>query len=314
MNVSYRTKSKAPGTLLQAVEASLLAASRHHPGVEEKPAEVLWTDADGQWQPVVKKLQERLPQLVVHGAYDAAKRTGPAVWLKCIVAGTIPLEPSPLTPLPSDGRGEPQKDVVPIVYLPNISRQMLRAAADSPPLLQPLVELQYRGAVWTQRNGKDWTVEAFLVSDDGLGLDVLRDEATRNSLHSSLPVLADTPVAQLEGKRLEAEDFDKLMVGDQPRDLLEWMNDPKGAREGWGEGKWHAFRSRCKAEYGFDPDADGAVGAAEKLGLRKELAWQQLWDRFTEAPVLYKALPDLLTRAKPTELLFNPESLSLIHI
>ena len=98
------------------------------------------------------------------------------------------------------------------------------------------------------------------------------------------------------------------MVSDQPRDLLEWMNDPKGAREGWGEGKWHAFRSRCKAEYGFDPDADGAVGAAEKLGLRKELAWQQLWDRFAEAPVLYKALPDLLTRAKPTELLFNPES------
>src|ERR1035437_2521670 len=112
MSVSYRTKVKAPGTLLQAVEASLLAATRHHAGVEEKPAAVLWTDADGQWQPVVKKLQERLPQLVVHGAYDAAKRTGPAVWLKCIVAGTIKL-PSPLTPPPSDGRGETAKDVVP---------------------------------------------------------------------------------------------------------------------------------------------------------------------------------------------------------
>jgi hypothetical protein len=294
MSVSYRNKSKAPGTLLQAVEASLLAATRHHAGVEERPAAVLWTDADGQWQPVVKKLQERLPQLVMHGTYDAAKRTGPAVWLKCIVARTIDLGLA--------------KDVVPIVYLPNISRQTLRATADCPPPLQPLVEMQYRGAVWTQRNGKDWTVEAFLVSDDGLGLDVARDEATRDSLHRSLPVLAETPVPQLEGKRLEAEDFDELMVGDQARDLLEWMNDPKGAREGWGEGKWHAFRSRCKKDYGFDPDADGAVGAAEKLGLRKEAAWQQLWVRFAEAPVLYKALPDLLTRAKPTELLFNPES------
>ena len=313
MSVSYRTKTKAPGTLLQAVEASLLAATRHHAGVEEKPAAVLWTDADGQWQPVVKKLQERLPQLVVLGEYDAAKRTGPAVWLKCIVAGTIsleptpnPLEPSPLTPLPK-GEGE-RKRAVPIIYLPNVSRQTLRAAADCPALLQPLVELQYRGVVWTQRNGKDWTVEAFLVSDDGLGLEVSRDEATRDSLRRSLLVLAETPVAQLEGKRLEAEDFDRLMVIDQPRDLLEWMNDPKGARESWGEGKWHAFRSRCKTEYGFDPDADGAVGAAEKLGLRKEVAWQQLWDRFGEAPVQYKALPDLLTRAKPTELLFNPES------
>ena len=294
MSVSYRTKTKALGTLLQAVEASLLAATRHHPGVETQPTAVLWTDADGQWQPVVKKLQELLPQLVVFGEYDASKRTGPAVWLKCIVGRTIDL-----------GLG---KDVVPIVYLPNVSRQTLRAAADCPPLLQPLVELQYRGVVWTQRNGKDWTVEAFLVSDDGLGLDVLRDEATRNSLHSSLPVLAETPVSQLEGKRLEAEDFDKLMVGDHPRELLEWMNDPKGARGGWGEGKWHAFRSRCKKDYGFNPDEDGAVGAAEKLGLRKETAWQQLWERFAEAPVLYKALPDLLTRAKPTELLFNPES------
>ena len=294
MSVSYRTKSKTPGTLLAAVEASLLAATRHHAGVEEKPAAVLWTDADGQWQPVVKKLQDRLTQLVVLGAYDEAKRTGPAVWLKCIVARTIDL-----------GLG---KDVVPILYLPNISRQTLRAAADCPLLLQPLVELQYRGVVWTQRNGKDWTVEAFLISDDGLGLDVFRDDATRTSIHQSLPVLAETPVAQLEGKRLEAEDFDKLMVGDHPRDLLEWMNAPKEAREGWGEGKWHAFRSRCKKDYGFDPDADGALGAAEKLGLRKETAWQQLWERFAEAPVLYKALPDLLTRAKPTELLFNPET------
>ena len=294
MSVSYRTKTKAPGTLLAAVEASLLAATRHHPGVETQPTAILWTDADGQWQPVVKKLQERLPQLVVFGAYDATKRSGPAVWLKCIVGRTMDL-----------GLG---KDVVPIVYLPNISRQTLRAAADCPPLLQPLVELQYRGVVWTQRNGKDWTVEAFLISDDGLGLDVFRDDATRNSLHSSLPVLAETPVPQLEGKRLEAEDFDKLMVGDHPRDLLEWMDDSIGTRARWGEGKWHAFCSRCKKDYGFDPDTDGALGAAEKFGLRKEAPWQHLWDRFAEAPVLYKSLPELLTYAKPAELVFNPES------
>ena len=191
MSANYPTKSKAPGTLLAAVETSLLAAARHNSGVEERPAAVLWTDSDGQWQPVVKKLQARLPQLVVHGIYDPERRTGPAVWLKCIVGRTI-----------DAGLGE---DVVPIVYLPNVSRQTLRAAADCPALLQPLVELQYRGAVWTQRNGKDWTVEAFLISDDGLGLDVSRDDATRNSLHSAMTVLAEIPVPQLEGKRLEAE-------------------------------------------------------------------------------------------------------------
>jgi hypothetical protein len=294
MSVSYRTKAKSPGTLLEAVEASLLAATRHNAGVEEKPAVVLWTDADGQWQPVVRKLQERLPQLVMHGEYDPGKRTGPAIWLKCIVAGTIELEAG--------------NKVVPIVYLPKISRQTLRAAGDCPTLLQSLVELQYRGVVWTQRNGKDWTVEAFLISDDGLGLDVSRDDVARNSLHSALAVLAETPVSQLEGKRLEAEDFDKLMVGDHPRDLLEWMNDAKGTRALWGEGKWQAFRRRCKEDFGFDPDADGALGAAERLGLRREKVWQQLWGRFAEAPVLYKALPDLLTRAKPAQLIFDPET------
>lgn len=294
MSTSYRTKSKAPGTLLAAVEASLLAATRHHVGVEEKPAAILWTDADGQWQPIVKKLKERLAQLVTLGEYDQPKKIGPAVWLKCIVARTIDVGID--------------KNATPVLYLPNVSRQTLRAAADCPALLQPLVELQYRGAVWTQRNGKDWTVEAFLVADDGLGLDVSRDEATRRSMLASLAALAETPIKQLEGKHLEAEDFDKLMVRDHPRDLLEWMNDPNGTRSAWGEEKWHAFRSRCKKDYGFDPDAEGALGAAERLGLRKEPAWQQLWDRFSEAPALYKALPDLLTKAKPTELLFNPDS------
>lgn len=280
-------------TLLAAVAGSLSTATRYHTGVEERPAAVLWTDADRQWQPLVKRLQEQLLQLVVLGDYDAAQRIGPAVWLKCIVARTIDIGLGP--------------DVVPIVYLPGVSRQALRAAAECPVLLQPLVELQYRGVVWTQRNGKDWTLEAFLVSDDGLGLQMARDDATRNSLHSALPVLLETPVAQLEDKQLEAEDFDKLMVGDHPRDLLEWMNDPKSMRAGWGEGKWHAFRSRCRKDYFFDPDEEGNIGAAQLLGLRKEKMWQQLWERFAEAPTLYRSIPELLARAKPSELLFNPE-------
>jgi len=40
MSVSYRTKTKAPGTLLAALEASLLAVTRHQPGVETQPAAI----------------------------------------------------------------------------------------------------------------------------------------------------------------------------------------------------------------------------------------------------------------------------------
>ncbi len=295
MTTSYRNKLTTPTTLLEAVEASLKVSARHQAGAEEKPAAILWADRDGQWQPIVSKLLERMPQLITLGQHDPTRRSGPAIWIKCVVARTLDI-------------GLP-KDSVPVVYLPSVSRQVLRAAADCPPLLQPLVELQYRGTVWTQRNGKDWTVEAFLVSEDGLGLDVARDDATKRSLQAALNVLAETPMRQLEGKHLEAEDFDKLMVGDHPRDLLEWMNDPNGARSKWDAGKWHAFRSRCKKDYSFDPEAEGALSAAERFGLRREPAWDQLWMRFSEAPGLYMGLPSLLERAKPSgELCFDAET------
>jgi len=168
-----------------------------------------------------------------------------------------------------------------------------------------LVELQYRGVVWTQRNGRDWTIEAFLVSEDGLGLDVARDDATKRSIMASLPVLAHTPVSRLTG-RLEAEDFDKLMVGDQPRDLLLWMSDPSRARQEYeAAGKWHAFRNRCREDYGFDPESDGEITAGERLGLHEDGVWSSLWSRFCESPDSYAGIPELLTRSKPvSELLY----------
>ena len=68
---------------------------------------------------------------------------------------------------------------IPILYLPGVSRQELRAVAECPPVLMPLAELQYRGAIWSQVNHKDWTVLAFLQSaDGGLSLDVARNTAT----------------------------------------------------------------------------------------------------------------------------------------
>ena len=147
-----------------------------------------------------------------------------------------------------------------------------------------------------------------LTSDDGLGLDVAKDARTKQSLHASLHVLATTPVAHLSGKRLEAEDFDKLMVGDHPRDLLLWMSDPDvvGKRM-TDEGKWHAFKNRCRDDFGFDPDTDGDLVAGERLGMHEDAAWEGLWRRFCESPTLYAGLPDLLDRSKPATLAFDPE-------
>ncbi|MEZ5598075.1 MAG: hypothetical protein R3E84_17080 [Pseudomonadales bacterium] len=151
----------------------------------------------------------------------------------------------------------------PIVYLPGVSRQELRAVQECPDSLKPLVELQYRGVCWTQKNGKDWTVEAFLVSEEGgLGLDVARDATTRRAMLGALAELATTAIDRLKGKHLEAEDFDKLFSDDPAKDLLLWLSEPEGVKSGWNGGRWAAFRSRCKADFKFDPDKDGELVGA----------------------------------------------------
>lgn len=54
-----------------------------------------------------------------------------------------------------------------MLYLPSVSRQEIRAVEECPRELQPLAEIPYRGILWGQRNGKDWTVAAFLQSQEG---------------------------------------------------------------------------------------------------------------------------------------------------
>jgi len=284
-------KEKKVGTLLEAVRASLGHAARFNPGDVVAPAAVLWTDADGQWRPVVEQLRGLMPELLTLGDYDPVTRTGPAIWLRCVIEPAVRADKFPNLAWPAE--------TVPVIYMPGVSRQTLRAVEECPDTLKPLVELQYRGTVWTQRNGKDWTVRAFLVSDEGgLGLDVAEDRLTVQAMLGALSRLAGTPVAALQRGKLEAQDFDRLMIGDTPRDLLLWLGNPGVTRRQWDEGTWSAFCSRCREEYGFDPEADGEIAGGEKLGQRED-SWFGIWERFSESPALYPGIPDLLRRAKP---------------
>lgn len=288
-------------TLLEAVRASLVRATRFNPGDMAAPAAAVWTDSDGQWQSIVERLRTLMPELLTLGEYNPDARTGPAIWLRCVIEPRTRAERFPELTWP-DG-------AVPVIYMPGVSRQSLRAVEECPDGLKPLVELQHRGAVWTQKNGKDWTLRAFLTSEDGgLGLDVAEDRLTSQSLQGALAQLAVTPASRLRGKRLEAEDFDKLMIGDTPRDLLLWLGDPSGTRRRWDGATWAAFLNRCRQDYGFDPETDGELAGGERLGLRRG-AWLGVWERFAESPTLYPGIPDLLRRARPTsELTFERDS------
>lgn len=291
-------------TLLEAVRVSLIHSARYNAGDVIAPVAVLWTDADGQWWPVVEQLRALMPELLTLGVYDPATRTGPAIWLRCVIEPAARAEKFPSLAWP-DG-------AVPVIYMPGVSRQTLRAVEECPDALKPLVELQYRGTVWTQKNGKDWTVLAFLVSDDGgLRLDVAEDKLTLQAMQGALRQLAVTPIARLRGdppRRLEAEDFNRLMVGDMPRDLLLWLGNPQGMREQWDVGTWSAFRNRCRQEYGFDPETEGELAGGERLGLSKD-GWSSVWERFAEAPALYPGITDLLRRARPKgKILFEKDA------
>ena len=71
-------------------------------------------------------------------------------------------------------------------------------SADCDSMLQPLIELQYRGAVWHQRNGRDWTVEAFL--DFGrfdCSRHCTRPPYPRPRCCALCPLLAQEPIASL---------------------------------------------------------------------------------------------------------------------
>jgi hypothetical protein len=276
-------------TIIEALRDSLVASGRYNPDDVIRPAAILWNDADRQWQPVISQLQELMTELFILGEYQPEKKTGPAIWLRCVIDRTLSEVAVP-------------ENAVPIIYMPGVSRQTLRAVHECPEELKPMVALQYRGVCWTQKNGKDWTVEAFLVSKDGgLGLDLAKDAATRAALITALPELITRPIVHMQGRHLEAEDFEKLIIEDPVKDLLSWLNKPTEVREQWPTAKWKTFRSRCKKEYKFDPEKDGELVAGERLG-RKYEGWEPVWTRLAEAPALYNGVADVLRKSRPINL------------
>lgn len=279
-------------TFLDALVATLQRAGGYNKNDQCPPAAILWPDKERQWAPLLPALRERLPLLTL-GPYAPAQRTGPAYWLRCMIARTLPDDLLPA-------------GVAPIIYLPGISRADIRAIEECPKPLQPLAELQYRGVLWTHKNGRDWTVAGFLQSaDGGLGIPVSSDAATKEALGRALLKLAYEPAARLKKEApLKAAFFDELLNPDQVRRLLLWLNDPDGYPKQLSQPEWYAFCELCKRKYGFHPVDDGALAAAERLGTSQG-AWEIVWDRFNENPEGYPNLPELLRRARPQLSLFD---------
>ena len=272
--------------IIASLIQSIRSAAKYNPDVQAAPACILWPDHSRQWEAVVPRLQEELPELVVLGSYSPEKRTGPAIWLRCVVARRIEDLLLPLERLP-------------IIYLPGISRQDLRAVDSCPEFLKPLAELQYRGAVWSQISSKDWTILMFLKSDQGgLGLDVATDKETKNAMQLALFRLLDEEVEHLKGKRLDRDFFNTLITGDSQRNILQWLDQEIAFRKSRGDNEWQAFVEVCKSQLAFSPEEEGVLAGAAKLAEHIG-PWQPVWERFCEAPRLYQNIPDLIRKCRP---------------
>lgn len=277
-------------TFLDALASALEAASAYNKQDQAPPVAVLWPDKERQWEPLLPRLRERLAVFTL-GAYAPGQQTGPAYWLRCIIAHAIP---HPALP----------PDRIPILYLPRYGRQEVRAVETCPRDLQPLAELQYRGVLWAQKNGRDWTIAAFLQSQaGGLGIEVAADTATRDALSRSLLKLAEEPVEALRlAAPIRAPYLDSLLHPDDVKNVLRWLNDSTGFRAASSPEEWAAFVALCQNRYGLNPERDGPITAARLLGQRTG-AWETVWRRLAEAPARYAAIPEVLRQARPTKLL-----------
>ncbi len=271
-------------TVLDRLVACVRKALAYDQNVRVAPWALLWPDETRQWEPVIDRLGQQLP-IVTLGAYEPEVRRGPAYWIRCVVARTIDI-------------GVPED--TPIVYLPGVGRSALRAVEQCPVALAPIAELQYRSQWFAHPNGRDWTARALLSHPGrGLGLRISDDAATIDALRLALGRLLDEKIDRL-ASLLDADFFHELVNPDPMRSLLGWLDDPQDYRGRLEPARWTAFAQQCKSDFGFNPETDGEVIAAQKLAGR-EGKWASVWEIFASVPERYPGIPDQLGKARPEE-------------
>jgi hypothetical protein len=273
------------GTVLDALAEAIRTTADHSINAERPPATILWPDQARQWTAAARAIRATLP-LVELGPYRVGEGVGPAYWLRCVI----------------DGGLEALGGGVPIVYLPGYARSDIRAVEDADSELKPLAGLQYRGVIFSQKSGRDWTLAAFLSAAPargGLGIDLATDDATKAALVRAGERLLDVQVERLRSQApLRARHFDAMLTPDMDRDVLRWLDDPVSFRSALSDAQWASFRERFRERFGIELEA-GPIAVAERLGYHDTEAWSAVWRAYTDAPERYPAIPQHLRAARP---------------
>lgn len=276
-------------SIYDKVVAALRQAGQHNSNIMVRPEVILWPDPEMQWSSVIPHLQKTFPALLIYGPYDSIKKQGPAIWLKCMIAQTLP-------------EADWSSTETPIIYLPGISKADLKNIQNAGLDFQPLIEYQYTGTVFTQENGREWTILAFLQNPlSGLGIRVTQDTATKEALKKALPSIFQDPDV-LNGKAvIDADYLNNQLFPNIIPTILKWMCKGDTALAQMDAGKREVFNNLCKSQYEFEPDHKNIKAIAEKLGSQRN-AWKYVWQHYAHAPKKYFEISELLRFAKPQDL------------
>ena len=140
-----RESSTFMSTMFDSILGALQKAADYNRDDTVPPAAVLWPDEKREWERLVPRLRATLPQFLTFGPYDAAHPLGSGD-LAAVRAGR------------KDRRcADAERQIVPIIYLPGVSRTTLRATEDCPPGVEAAgrAAIPGRDLVAGQREGLD---------------------------------------------------------------------------------------------------------------------------------------------------------------
>jgi hypothetical protein len=270
----------------EKIITSLAKAKEFNSAIMVKPEVILWPDPERQWEPIIPELQKEFKALLVLGEFKPEAMQGPAIWIKCMVNKTLP-------------EATWSASETPIIYMPGISKNDLKEGAEDNISLQPLMEYQYAGTTWTQENGKEWTLLAFLQNKQtGLGIKTAQDTQTKDALKKALFTIYNDDQALYSKPVIDADHLYTILFPDVVPSLLNWINEGDKFLSGLPQDKREVFSNICQSQYGIKPDKNSQVIAAERLGSQQN-GWKLVWDYYANAPKKYPHIPSLLRSATP---------------
>ena len=276
-------------SLYDKLIGAIKQAESNNGNLMTKPEVILWPDPERLWEDVISIIQESRDNLFIYGVYEPQKNQGPSIWLKCMMAKSIP-------------EAVWKSETTPIIYLPGISKNELKNVEDIGFQLQPLVEYQYTGTIFSQENGKEWTILAFVENPiNGLGLKVNKDNATKEALKKALPSIFQDKDIFVGKTYIDADFLNNQLFPNIIPSILKWICKGDAFLDTLDAGKKEVFANICKAQYDFEPDHRNIKAIVEKLGTQKN-SWNNVWQFFASAPNKYPEIEDLLRLAKPNDL------------